>query len=135
MKKYIHFILTSFITLNLGLASCNKTAEEDKLCTSFTSAPVVKVEGAKTAAVNQTIALIVSFPCFSSCGNFGNYQQTVTGNTTIINVMAKYQGCICTQDVPTRQSIYNFSASQPGIYYLKFLQTANAYLIDTITVQ
>jgi hypothetical protein len=135
MNKNIQFILTGFIFFNAVQVSCNKVPKEDTLCNSLTLAPVTKVEGPKTAAINQTIALTVYFGCFNGCGNFGNYEQTVNGNTTTINVIAKYQGCICTQDAPVRQSIYNFSAPQTGTYYLKFFQATNTYITDTITVQ
>jgi hypothetical protein len=127
--------LISLIALTLFLLSCKKEREENTLCSSLVQAPVVKVEGPKTAAVNQPITLTVYFGCFSGCGQFGNYQQNVTGNRTVITVVAKYEGCICTQDAPVRQYNYNFTASQTGTYYLKFLQTTGVYLTDTITVQ
>lgn len=136
MKRYLIFILPVIFALAIFLPACSKSQEEDDtLCTSFNISPVIKVEGPKTAAINQTIALSVYFSCFNGCGNFGNYEQTVSGNTTTIKVIAKYQGCICTQDIPTRQSTYNFSAAQAGTYYLKFLQASNVYITDTITVQ
>jgi hypothetical protein len=135
MKRYLIFTLSSILVFTIQLSSCSKSKEDDALCTSFSIGTVTKVEGPKTATVNQTIALNVYFTCFNGCGNFGNYEQTVSGNTSTIKVMAKYQGCICTQDIPARQSLYNFSAAQAGTYYLKFLQANDLYLIDTITVQ
>ena len=136
MKKCNFYILTVFIYLNAIFTGCSKVTDgEGTWCYKYFTSPVVKVEGPKTAAVNQSIDLKVSFTCFNGCGNFGNYEQMVNGNTTTINVIAKYEGCICTQDVPTRQSIYSFSAPQAGTYFLKFLRTGNVYLTDTITVR
>lgn len=134
MTKINSSILTSFGFSILVLFGCNKT-QGDKECLSYAKAPVTKVEGPQTGLVNQDINLTVSFSCFNGCGQFGNFDQTSNGNTTTIQVNAKYEGCICTQDVPIRQSIYKFKATQAGTYYLKFFQTENTYLIDTIRVQ
>lgn len=136
MKKWNFYILTVFIFLNAIFTGCSKATDGgDTWCYNFFISPVVKVEGPKTTAVNQSIDLKILFTCFNGCGNFGNYEQIVNGNTTTINVIAKYEGCICTQDVPIRQSTYSFSAPQAGIYFLKFSQTGNVYLTDTITVR
>ena len=126
--------LICFVFSIILLTSCIKKKEEDK-CLSFDKAPVTKIEGATTASVNQEINLTVSFTCFNGCGQFGNLEETITGNTTTIVVNAKYTGCICTQDVPTRTTIYKFKKTQAGTYELKFLQTENNYLMHTITVQ
>ena len=102
---------------------------------SYAKAPVTKIEGATTASVNQELNLTISFICFNGCGQFGNVEETISGNTTTIVVNAKYAGCICTQDVPTRTTLYKFKKVQVGTYQLKFLQTENTYLTHTIIVQ
>ena len=102
---------------------------------SYAKAPVTKIEGATTASVNQEINLTISFTCFNGCGQFGNVEETISGNTTTIIVNAKYTGCICTQDVPTRTTLYKFKKVQVGTYQLKFLQTENTYLTHTIIVK
>lgn len=102
---------------------------------SFAKAPVTRIEGATTASVNQEINLTISFTCFNGCGQFGNVEETIAGNTTTIIVNAKYTGCICTQDVPTRATSYKFKKALAGTYELKFLQTENNYIIHTIIVQ
>ena len=91
--------------------------------------------GANTALVNQEVVLTVSFGCFNGCGQFGNFEETTTGNTSTINVNAKYEGCICTQDAPIRTTLYKFKKSQTGTYELKFWQGASSYLTYTIIVQ
>ncbi|MBS1752883.1 MAG: hypothetical protein R2765_12490 [Ferruginibacter sp.] len=131
-NKFI--ISTFFAFIIVCFLSCDKTPDDNK-CLSYTQAPVTKVEGPNTGNVNQDINLIVSFGCFNGCGQFGKFEQTSDGDTTTINVIAKYEGCICTQDAPIRQTTYKFKATQPGIYFLKFLQTEKAYLTDTIQIQ
>jgi len=132
MQKGIFVICVSLIIFILP--GCYKTNNDDK-CISYTIAPVTDVQGPATGSVNQEINLTVLFTCFNGCGQFGNFEQVTAGNTTTIQVVAKYEGCICTQDVPTRGSIYTFKASQTGTYYLKFLQSGNNYITDTITIQ
>lgn len=126
--------LICFACCIILLTGCAKKQEDEK-CISTDKAPVTKIEGAAIASVNQEIILTVSFTCFNGCGQFGNLEETISGNTTTIIVNAKYTGCICTQDVPTRATIYKFKKAQAGTYELKFLQTENNYLTHTIIVQ
>jgi hypothetical protein len=50
-------------------------------------------------------------------------------------VAAKYEGCVCTTDIPVRQQVYTFRTGQPGVYHLNFVQQNGVYLTHTITVQ
>lgn len=131
----VKFIISTFLTfISVCLLSCDKTQDDNK-CLSYTQAPVTKIEGPNTGNVNQDINLIVSFGCFNGCGQFGKFEQTSKDDTTTINVIAKYEGCICTQDAPIRQTTYKFKATKSGTYFLKFLQTEKAYLTYTIQIQ
>ncbi len=134
MNRKLFNNLICFVFSIILLTSCNKKKEEDK-CISTIKAPVTRIEGPTTASVNQEINLTISFICFNGCGQFGNVEETIAGNTTTIKVNAKYTGCICTQDVPTRVTSYKFKKGQAGTYELKFLQTENTYLTHTIIVQ
>ena len=133
-KKYLTQVIL-FFSLIITLLSCNKKNEDNSTCLSFTKAPVTKIEGANSALVNQEVILTVSFGCFNGCGRFGNFDEVITGNATTITVNAKYEGCICTQDIPIRQTTYKFKKSQTGTFDLKFLQTENTYFTHTIIVQ
>ncbi len=131
-KCFSPFIFcTSFIILLFG---CNKQQNKDN-CLSYKKAPGISIVGANTALVNQEVVLTVSFGCFNGCGQFGNFEETIAGNTSTINVNAKYEGCICTQDAPIRTALYKFKKSQTGTYELKFFQGENSYLSYTIIVQ
>jgi hypothetical protein len=48
----------------------------------------------------------------------------------VIEVMAKYEGCICTQDAPIRTVNYEFLTKIPGDYELRFKSSE----IDFITI-
>lgn len=132
-KKYVIswscLIIAVFI-----LWGCNKNKDEQP-CVSFSKARVIKLEGPITASVNQEIPLTVSFSCNNGCGQFGNFEESTFGNTTTIVLNAKYEGCVCTQDIPTRQTLYTFKRTQTGTYILKFWETESSFLTHTITVQ
>ena len=132
-KKYFKQVFL-FFSLIVTLLGCNKK-NENSACLSITKAPVTKIEGANTALVNQEILLTVSFGCFNGCGQFLDFNEVITGNATTITVKAKYEGCICTQDLPIRQTTYKFKKSQTGTFELKFQQSENTYLSHTIIVQ
>ncbi len=130
--KHINHVFLS-LSLIITLLGCNKIP--GGRCLSFAKAPVTKIEGANAALVNQEIILTVFFSANNGCGQFGNFDEATSGNTTTIIVNAKYEGCICTEDLPIRQTIYKFKKSQSGTFDLKFLQTDNIYLTHTIIVQ
>ena len=123
-----------FSLMVLSLIGCTKTPNEPP-CISFQTGPVTKIDGTTTASVNQEILLTVDFTSMNGCGQFNKFEETVNGNETTIVVNAKYEGCICTQDLPTRRVTYKFRKSQAGIYTLKFFQSDNIYLNHTVTVQ
>ncbi len=131
MKYSLPLFFTMLTILVLG--SCDKKME-DNTCTSVVKAPVSKIEGPTSALLNQEITLTVSFGCFNGCGQFGSFEETTLGNSTTILVNAKYVGCICTQDAPTRKTSYTFKRSQQGVYELKFFQSDNTYITHSIAV-
>ena len=132
MKHFKTFVFLTFSTF--FLASCNKQKEDEK-CLYFLKAPVTKVEGITTALVNQEITLDVYFSCNNGCGQFGNFEESISGNTTTIVANAKYEGCICTDILLSIKATYKFKKAQSGTYQLKFLQRENTYLTYTIIVQ
>lgn len=133
-KKYLDQVFFCFFLI-ITLFSCTKEQDDGSKCFSITKAPVTKIEGANSATINQEIILTISFGCSNGCGQFGNFDEVTSGNVTMITVNAKYEGCICTHDIPTRQITYKFKKSQPGIFDLKFSQLGNTYLQHTIIVQ
>ncbi len=134
-EQVIIRLLIIFITLYYTIcinAGCKK--REDS-CISYIQASVSKIESPSQGNINQDIDLTVYFGCSNGCGQFGSFSETSSDFERTIIVTAKYEGCICTQDVPTRKTIYKFKTSQPGVYYLKFWQQNNVYLVDTLNIQ
>lgn len=113
---------------------CSKEKINDK-CNFDAKASVAHVEGPETAMVNQEVDLTVTFLCLNGIGKFKNLEETISGNTTLITVMVKYEGCFPTDELPFLETTYKFKKSQKGTYDLKFLQSGNTYLTHTINVQ
>src|SRR5687768_13257600 len=109
------------IALNVVMSTgCNKPGNDD--CVSYEYAPVVSVTGPVLAAVNQAVNLNVQYTLANGCGQSGVFEEVTVQNTTTIKVKAKYVGCMCTQALVAKQMPYNFIATQPGTYLLRFLQ-------------
>jgi hypothetical protein len=134
MKNYfVYFVATTIISC-LIISGCTKKNKESD-CLSYQFAPVTKITGPNTGYVNQDVRLIVSFGIFNGCGGFGNFEQAQNGDTTLIKVNAKYQGCICTELAGTMDTSFVFRANHTGTYFLKFIQPDHSYILDTLLIQ
>lgn len=114
--------------------SCHKN-HDNNVCVSYTKATVTKIEGLNTGLVNQDINLGVLFYYADGCGQSASIEQSADKDTTTINVIAKYQGCLCTDILLGGKVVFNFRKTQPGTYYLKFWQSDKSYLTDTIIIR
>lgn len=126
----IRLIIFAILT-TIFLSNC----KQDDECVEYKQAPVTLTNTPLTGEINKDILIDVSFGCFNGCGQFGSFEEDKQGNTLIIKVIAKYQGCTCTHDVPIRQTTYTFNTAEKGTYYLKFLKNDNNYLTDTLIIQ
>jgi multidrug efflux pump subunit AcrB len=133
MNKLFLALLICLI-VGAGLISCKKN-QTSNTCFYLEKAPVVAIEGATTAQVGQEITLRISFTCKNGCGDFDNFSTVSSGNVSTITVTARYTGCICTKDIPTRVALYKFKATQTGRYDLQFLQSGTAVVTHSIVVQ
>jgi len=125
-------IAVGIIPAFICFSACHKTQVNP--CLVYMTAQVTKVTGANSVSVNQEIDLTVFYYMNNGCGQFQGLEATSAGNTTIIDLNAKYEGCACTDVLLGGQTIYKFRAANPGLYYLKFLQPDKTYFTDTITV-
>jgi len=87
-------LIACYISSLIGLLSCVKS--NDNTCSiSYSNAPVTKVQGPNSGAVNQDLAFSVLFTCFNSCGGFGRIEENSNVDITTIKIIAKYEGCRC----------------------------------------
>ncbi|SIQ47750.1 hypothetical protein [Pontibacter lucknowensis] len=98
-------------------------------------APIVRVEAPATAQVGETVTVDVHFQVSGGCGQFGSFNVSSSGKETVIRVVAKYQGNVCTDDLPIRTAPYTFRPTEAGIYTLKFRSTPQVgFIVATIDV-
>ena len=131
--KSVMFLTVLFCVLSLVETGCTGNSTEN--CSSIQQAFISKVDGSKTGNINQDIPFTVYFGINNGCGKYGSITETVSGNTRTVSVNAKYEGCVCTAMASVISTIYTFKTSQSGIYYLKFSQGNNSFIIDTLTIQ
>ena len=129
--KMKHLIFFALLFIEISYISCSK----EHNCLSYEKAYVTKVDGNSNGHINEELILQVYFGCHNSCGQFGNFEESTSGNTRLIVVNAKYEGCACTDIAPEKSTTYKFKTSQAGTYYLKFYRTDSTYLIDTLSIQ
>ncbi len=122
--------------MSMGLSmSCDQDDDsEEDLCITDQIAYVTSVESPDTGNVNDSITIEVKFSVANGCGDLGQFIETGTGNTRIIEVEARYQGCICTQEAPIRTANYMFTASTAGNYELKFKSSPTEFITVDLVI-
>lgn len=124
-------IYLSFLTL--FIFSCNSNDDNNDNCIEYEAAGIELVEPNVNATSNEYL-FDLSFRVKNGCGEFSSIEQNTVGTTTTIKVIAKYEGCICTQDAPLRKTIYNFNQTNPGTYTLKFQKADDSYITQEVVI-
>jgi len=122
------FLLGCFL-----ISSCSLDSENT--CKGTTVVYASGVEGPKTIRVNEDTKYTVYFQAENSCGKFDTFIVASQGDTVKVAPQVSYDGCVCTQAAVPLQADYTFKATQPGKYYLKFLNGTTSFIVDTVTVQ
>ena len=134
MKKIFRILFISTIIFGLTI-SCNKDDDsKDEVCITNQIAYVTSVDSPDTGNVNQIINIEVKFGVSNGCGTLGKFIETNSGNTRTIEVEAKYEGCICTQDAPIRTVNYEFIPTNTGDYELKFKSSPTEFITVNLTI-
>ena len=129
MKYYIIILLAL-----IGFVSCNKVDSNDNNCIEQEIAYVTSVNAQTTGSLNENIEIEVNFDLKNSCGSFKDFIERIDGNSRAIEVNTLYEGCVCLQVIKSETIIYNFKASSPGDYEMKFKSAENEYIIVIITI-
>ena len=130
MTKTIIFLLSALVIFSF---SCKK--KKDNACISYLTAPVIEAAGPSIGSVNQEIKFTVTFGIGSGCGQFFKFEESAIGNKTIVKVIAKFEGCICTAIYGEFKSDYIFKKSVTGTYRLEFNKGDGNFLIKEIIIQ
>jgi uncharacterized membrane protein len=133
MKKKNIFLLISIIIFGI-IMSCTDNDDKEGECITNKTEYTTSVNSPNTGTVNETVNIEVSFRVFNGCGGFGTFIETQNGNNRTIEVEAKYEGCICTQDVPIRTVNYEFIANSAGNYELNFKSSPTEFITVNLTI-
>lgn len=134
MKNNLLLFYLPIVSICCNLVSCTKT-KNDNNCISFQTASIISALGPDTGLINQNATFSLSYGINNGCGDFNNIEQSTNGDTTLVKVKTKYQGCVCTQMAGVLTTPFAFNATIPGTYYFKFYQTEQTYLLDSIRIQ
>ncbi len=130
--KNLKFFFLIFISSLI--ISCDNNDDENNECIEYEVGYVASVNAPTSGNVNETINIEVNFGVFNGCGGFGKFIETENGNVRTIELEAKYEGCICTQDAPIRTANYEFTASNTGEYELNFKSSPTEFITVNITI-
>ncbi|CAM4354037.1 hypothetical protein GIHI108528_16490 [Gillisia hiemivivida] len=101
--------------------SCsNDDDDDDDNSPNFETAYAISVEAPSERIVGEKINIVVSFQVMNGCGEFGRFIESGNGLTRIIEIEAKYEGLICTMNLPIRQTTYEFTPNFSGEYTFTF---------------
>jgi len=125
-------ILTLSFSLFL-LLSCESNDDENE-CIENHIAYVTSINSPTIGMVNETLNIEVKFGVSNGCGGFGKFIEAENGNIKIIEVEAKYVGCVCTQNTPIITTNYNFITNNTGDYELKFKSSPTEYITINLKI-
>ncbi|MBC7555549.1 MAG: hypothetical protein H7195_01155 [Chryseobacterium sp.] len=128
MKNLIYL----FISISIILNACSESKTPNE-CVSFLQTGIAAITLDPTVDMMGAVYK-VDFPISNGCGKFNKFEETIDGNTRIVKVIAKYEGCICTQDFSIKSTNYVFTSSVPGTYTLKFLKADGTFFIETVVI-
>jgi len=115
----------------LFIISCDSESDNSDNCVEYLPAGIETVVENPTADA-ATFLFNVAFRVTNGCGQFYSFEQTIVGNSTTIQLIAKYEGCFCTEDTPLRETVYTFNPTFPGTYTLKFKMLDDNYITKTV---
>ena len=129
MKRKNIILLISIVIFGI-VVSCN----DDNECITNNIEYVTSINSPNTGTINETVNIEVNFKVRNGCGRFGKFIESENGNIRNIEVEAKYEGCICTQEVPIRTVNYEFKTTNSGNYELKFKSSPTEFITVNLTI-
>lgn len=99
--------------------ACSSDGNHESIA-NFETTYATSVETSSEVLLGETINILVYFRVTNGCGEFKRFVETSNGLTRVIEIEAKYEGLICTQDLPLRNATYKFTPNSPGEYVFSF---------------
>ena len=113
---------------------CNDDDDWEEECISIGTEYVTSVLSPTSALVNETINIELEFIVYNGCGEFGKFIETQNNNVLNITIEAKYEGSVCTKDIPTRKVNYQFSPQSTGNYELNFRSSPTEFISVNLSI-
>jgi len=128
-------IITILSLIIFGLLlSCNNNDDNENECQETKTEYVTSVNSPTTGMINETINIEVDFQVYNDCGGFGKFIETQNSNSINIEIEAKYKGCICTENAPTRTVTYEFTPNNSGNYELNFKSSPTEFTTVNLVI-
>lgn len=118
--------------LSAILASCSD--DDSKECIGYRPENVTEVNAPSSGNINESIEIEVKFVVSNGCGKFDKFIESGSEQLKIIEVQAKYEGCICTANISIITAIYEITYSTIGEKELKFKSGETDYITLNISV-
>ncbi len=113
------------------LISCTN---DDPECIGYRNEYVTEVNAPSAGKINETVDIEIDFVVNSGCGNFDRFLERGSEQSKIIEVQAKYEGCICPQVTRTITTVYEFIPLSTGKHELKFKSGENEFTIVNLII-
>jgi hypothetical protein len=126
----------SILIIGVLLFSCKKASTNDDTCSSTINSGILAVTSTTpTGAVNQDIHFEVLYGVANGCGTSSNMESIKDGNSTTVNMLTKFVGCICTQIYTEAKKTYTFKSADVGNFKLKFNKGDNTFIEKNVVIQ
>jgi hypothetical protein len=101
--------------------------------------PIIDTELPSTTNLGTTVSFKIYHAVFNGCGEYSRQETTRDGQTITVKFYGKYPDCkMCSDNIPTLETIYHFEPEENGDYYFKFFAdnfNGQEFIIDTLRVQ
>ena len=130
MKKKNFVLMISILLTVVLFFGCTDTSEY-----YYVTEYVIAVNSPTTGMVNETSNIEVLFRISgSSCYKSAEFIETSNGNSRNIEIVAKYEGDVCTFDAPIETITYQFITNNVGDYELKFKSSPTESITINLTI-
>ncbi len=126
-------IRLGFLLTHVTAISCDKSSTRESV------SPITSTDLPSNGSAGHTITFKVYHVVFNGCGQYSRQETTTEGKVVTIRFYGKYPSSgICSTNVPTLETFYNFEAKEKGDYYFRFYQdnySGQEFILDTLRVQ
>ncbi len=102
----------------------------------YSLAKIIEVNAPPVSKANVSVPIEVIIRVTNGCGQFHKFFETQKAGILFVKAEARYpEDRLCTQNLPKRTAVYNFTPFRSGVHELKFLSPKRGgTAFDTIPV-